>query len=69
MARILVIDDETTVREMLTDVLEEEGHEVTCAEDGRRRNRPIQEGAARSRHYGRFYAGKVGTGDNSRPER
>ena len=34
MARILVIDDEKTIREMLTDILEEEGHEVTCAEDG-----------------------------------
>ncbi len=34
MARILVIDDEKPIREMLTDILEEEGHEVTCAKDG-----------------------------------
>ena len=34
MARILVIDDERSIREMLTDVLEEDGHEVTCASNG-----------------------------------
>ena len=34
MARILVIDDEKTIREMLTAILEEGGHELTCARDG-----------------------------------
>ncbi|MFP5218503.1 MAG: PleD family two-component system response regulator [Actinomycetes bacterium] len=34
MARILVVDDEPTVRALVRDVLEEEGHEVTLAEDG-----------------------------------
>ena len=34
MARILVVDDEPTVRALVRDVLEEEGHEVVLAEDG-----------------------------------
>ena len=34
MARILVVDDEPTIRALLRDVLEEEGHEVLLAEDG-----------------------------------
>ena len=34
MARILVVDDEPTVRMMVRAVLEEEGHEVLLAEDG-----------------------------------
>ena len=34
MARILVVDDEPTVRALVRDVLEEEGHEVLLAEDG-----------------------------------
>lgn len=34
MARILVVDDEAGIREVLTDVLGDEGHEVVVAEDG-----------------------------------
>lgn len=34
MARILVIDDDESIRSLLTAVLEESGHEVTCAGDG-----------------------------------
>jgi CheY-like chemotaxis protein len=34
MARILVVDDEPTVRALVRDVLEAEGHEVVLAEDG-----------------------------------
>ena len=34
MARILVVDDEPTIRDLVRDVLEEEGHEVLLAEDG-----------------------------------
>jgi CheY-like chemotaxis protein len=34
LARILVIDDEEVVRDLLTAVLGEAGHEVTTAEDG-----------------------------------
>jgi len=34
MARILVIDDEENVRDLLRDVLEERGHEVLEASDG-----------------------------------
>jgi len=34
MSRILVVDDELTVRALLRDVLEMEGYEVTEAEDG-----------------------------------
>lgn len=34
MARILVVDDEPTVRALLRDVLEGEGYEVLLAEDG-----------------------------------
>lgn len=34
MARILVADDELSMREFLKILLEKEGHEVSCAEDG-----------------------------------
>jgi DNA-binding response OmpR family regulator len=34
VARILVVDDEPTVRALVRDVLEAEGHEVFLAEDG-----------------------------------
>lgn len=34
MARILVVDDDPGIRQLLTDVLEIEGHDVTVAEDG-----------------------------------
>jgi DNA-binding response OmpR family regulator len=34
VARILVVDDEPTVRALVRDVLEEEGHDVVLAEDG-----------------------------------
>lgn len=34
MARILVVDDEPTIRDLVRDVLEEEGHEVLLAQDG-----------------------------------
>lgn len=34
MARLLVVDDEEVVRDLLTSVLQGEGHEVQTAEDG-----------------------------------
>lgn len=34
MARILVIDDEDIIREMLKDILEPEGHQIVEAENG-----------------------------------
>ncbi len=34
MPRILVIDDDASIRSLLTDVLEVEGHSVRAAEDG-----------------------------------
>jgi len=34
MARILVVDDDDTIRELLTRVLERDGYEVECAGDG-----------------------------------
>jgi DNA-binding response OmpR family regulator len=34
MAQILVVDDDPTIRQLLTDVLEMDGHEVRTAEDG-----------------------------------
>ena len=34
-ARILVVDDERSMREMLAILLKREGHEVTVAENGR----------------------------------
>ncbi|GGM35782.1 response regulator transcription factor [Dactylosporangium sucinum] len=34
MAQILVVDDEPAIRQLLTDVLELEGHEVRVAADG-----------------------------------
>jgi len=34
MARILVVDDDPAIRQLLTDVLEMEGYEVTIAVDG-----------------------------------
>jgi DNA-binding response OmpR family regulator len=34
MARILVVDDDPAIRQLLTDVLEIEGYEVTLAVDG-----------------------------------
>ena len=34
MAKILVVDDEQSIRIMLTHMLEQEGHEVIVAEDG-----------------------------------
>ena len=34
MPRILVVDDDPSVRALVRDVLEEEGHEVLLAEDG-----------------------------------
>jgi DNA-binding response OmpR family regulator len=34
VARILVVDDEPSIRSLVRDVLEEEGHEVLLAEDG-----------------------------------
>lgn len=36
MAKILVADDELSMREFLKILLEKEGHEVSCAEDGER---------------------------------
>jgi CheY-like chemotaxis protein len=34
MARILVIDDDTVLRELMTEVLRDEGHDVHAAADG-----------------------------------
>ena len=34
MARILVVDDEEDIREALTEILEDEGHDVSEAENG-----------------------------------
>lgn len=34
MAKILVVDDEVSIRTMLTHMLEQDGHEVLVAEDG-----------------------------------
>ena len=34
MERILIIDDEASIREVLTDILEDEGYEVLAAKDG-----------------------------------
>ncbi|HEX8343601.1 MAG TPA: response regulator transcription factor [Actinoplanes sp.] len=34
MARVLVVDDDPAIRQLLTDVLELEGHEVSVAVDG-----------------------------------
>jgi DNA-binding response OmpR family regulator len=34
MAQILVVDDDPTIRQLLTDVLEMDGHEVRTAADG-----------------------------------
>jgi DNA-binding response OmpR family regulator len=34
VARILVVDDEASIRDLVRDVLEEEGHEVLLADDG-----------------------------------
>lgn len=36
MAKILVVDDELSMREFLEILLKKEGHEVICAEDGRK---------------------------------
>src|SRR6185503_19884560 len=33
-SRVLVVDDEESIREFLEIMLRKEGHEVTCAEDG-----------------------------------
>ena len=34
LLKILIIDDEEIIRKLLTDVLEDEGHEVFCAPNG-----------------------------------
>ena len=34
MARILVVDDDPAIRQLLTDVLEIDGHDVQAADDG-----------------------------------
>ncbi len=31
---ILIVDDEVTIRELVGEILESEGHEITLAEDG-----------------------------------
>ena len=36
MAKILVVDDEDTIRKLLTSAVERQGHEVICVEDGYR---------------------------------
>ena len=35
MAHVLVIDDDVVIRKLLTDMLENAGHEVHCASDGK----------------------------------
>ena len=46
MARILVVDDEAFMRQYLEEVLEDEGHEVLSASDGREALRLLRDGAA-----------------------
>jgi DNA-binding response OmpR family regulator len=46
MARILIIDDEPSVRELLCSMLMEEGHEVVEAADGKAGMRVFQESPA-----------------------
>ncbi len=36
MAKILVVDDEETIRKLLTSAIQRQGHEVVCVEDGYR---------------------------------
>lgn len=33
MAKLLVVDDEVGIRELLSEILEDEGHDVLTAED------------------------------------
>ena len=46
MARIVVVDDERDIREMLAEFLRAEGHEVLAAADGAALDRLLAEGAA-----------------------
>jgi len=43
MARIIIVDDEPLIREMLEEVLTGAGYEVTCAADGRKAAKLMQE--------------------------
>ncbi|MEV6596288.1 response regulator [Actinoplanes sp. NPDC051346] len=43
MARILVVDDDPSIRQLLTDVLEMDGHEVATAVNGPDGVRAVQE--------------------------
>ena len=43
MARVLVLDDEPGIRELLQEHLEAEGHEVRVASDGREGHRVFEE--------------------------
>jgi DNA-binding response OmpR family regulator len=45
MARILVVDDDPAIRQLLTDVLEMEGYEVSIAVDGMAAVREVQAGS------------------------
>ena len=36
MAKILIVDDEETIRKLLSSALQRQGHEVVCVEDGYR---------------------------------
>ena len=46
-ARVLVVDDERSMRELLTIVLKRDGYEVLVAEDGARAHRAAEEAARR----------------------
>jgi CheY-like chemotaxis protein len=43
LSQILIIDDEETLREMLREILEEEGHTIFLAEDGNQGIEQFQE--------------------------
>lgn len=45
MARILVVDDDPAIRQLLTDVLELEGHDVSIAVDGLAAIRAVESAA------------------------
>ena len=49
MAQILVVDDEVGIRELLSEILADEGHQVLLAESARRRAPPARARPARPR--------------------
>ena len=43
MAKLLVVDDEVGIRELLSEILEDEGHDVLTAEDAGQARKLIEE--------------------------